>query len=80
MIAESRRHLVTMVLSPRYNARLKLDPAALDSKPSLSNKLQRIQEAHYGRKSRLSSVEPQRSRSEKRENHIAGNDHDGLEK
>jgi arylamine N-acetyltransferase len=44
MIAESRRHLVTMTLSPRYNARLKLDPAALDSKPSLS-KLQRIQGA-----------------------------------
>jgi N-hydroxyarylamine O-acetyltransferase len=36
---------VTMALSPRYYARLKLDPAALDSKPSLS-KLQTIQEAH----------------------------------
>jgi N-hydroxyarylamine O-acetyltransferase len=43
--AGSRRHLVTMALSPRYYARLKLDPAALDSKPSLS-KLQMIQEAH----------------------------------
>jgi arylamine N-acetyltransferase len=43
-LAGSRR-LVTMALSPRYYARLKLDPAALDSKPSLS-KLQRIQEAH----------------------------------
>jgi N-hydroxyarylamine O-acetyltransferase len=39
------KSLVTMALSPRYYARLKLDPAALDSKASLS-KLQRIQEAH----------------------------------
>jgi arylamine N-acetyltransferase len=36
---------MTMALSPRYYTRLKLDPAALDSKPSLS-KLQKIHEAH----------------------------------